>query len=63
MRLYPNDLTTLTLTEDAVPTGFVSQIVASRTTYAISVKDMTDPCGFSYFSDQESEIYAGQIVR
>jgi hypothetical protein len=48
---------------DAVPAGFVSQIVAASTAYAVSVKDTTDPCRFSYFSDQEGDVYGGQIVR
>ena len=47
---------------DAVPKGWVSQIVASRTTYAVSVKDMTDPCHFAYYSDQETIVYGGQQV-
>ncbi len=47
---------------DAVPTSWVSQIVASKTTYAVSVKDMTDPCRFAYFSDQGAIVYGGQQV-
>jgi hypothetical protein len=47
---------------DAVPKGWVSHIVASKTTYAVSVKDMTDPCRFAYFSDQEAIVYGGQQV-
>jgi hypothetical protein len=43
----------------AVPPGFDLQLHTDGQTYAFSLKDRLDPCGYAIFSDQEREIYEG----
>ena len=51
------------LPEIQPPAGFSVQLVTDeRTQYAVSAKDVRDPCGFSVFSDQEQVIYTGQPI-
>ena len=40
-----------------VPFGFVARLTFDRWSYAVILKDVLDPCGFSLFSDQDKEIY------
>lgn len=43
-----------------VPLGFVPRLTVDRWSYAISVKDLFDPCGFAVFSDQDGRVYEGR---
>ncbi len=40
-----------------VPLGFVPRLTIDRWSYAISLKDLFDPCGFALFSDQDGRVY------
>ena len=55
------DLTASGLTSR--PAGFVTQLTVEGSTYALLVKDTTDPCGYTLFSDQEGVIYVGSPLR
>jgi hypothetical protein len=48
-----------------IPQGFETRLLTDGTSYAFSVKDTTDSCGFGYFSDsyQDGIIYVGQGLR
>lgn len=46
----------------AVPQGFKVQLSNDGTSYALSLKDTLDPCGFAYFSDQDGVIYSATPV-
>ena len=47
-----------------VPLGFVPRLTFDRWSYAVSLKDLFDPCGFALFSDQDGRIYeARPVVR
>jgi hypothetical protein len=43
----------------ARPVGFATQLTVEGSTYALLLKDTTDPCGYTLFSDQEGLIYVG----
>ena len=45
-----------------VPLGFVPRLTADRWSYAISLKDLFDPCGFALFSDQDGLVYEARPV-
>jgi len=45
------------------PSGFLTQLTVEGSTYALVVKDTTDPCGYTLFSDQEGLIYVGSPLR
>lgn len=45
------------------PAGFHPQLSTDGTSYALAVKDTTDPCLFAFFSDQEGLIYTGAPIR
>ena len=45
------------------PAGFLAQLTVEGSTYALLVKDTTDPCGYTLFSDQEGVIYVGSPLR
>src|SRR5262245_29493528 len=47
----------------AVPEGFELHAAIEPLNYAFAVKDMTDPCGFAYFSDDKGVIYTGESLR
>lgn len=40
-----------------VPLGFVPRLTFDRWSYAISLKDVLDPCGFALFSDQDGLVF------
>ncbi len=40
-----------------VPLGFVPRLTFDRWSYAVSLKDLFDPCGFALFSDQDGVVY------
>ncbi len=40
-----------------VPEGFRVQLYADDSTYAFSIKDTRDPCGYAVFSDQSLDVY------
>jgi hypothetical protein len=46
-----------------LPKGFAAQLSTDGATYAFSVKDTLDPCGFAYFSDQTGVVYSATPVR
>jgi hypothetical protein len=41
------------------PAGFRLQFTTDGATYAVSLKDTLDPCGYAIFSDQDKSIYEG----
>ena len=45
-----------------VPIGFVPRLTFDRWSYAVSLKDLFDPCGFALFSDQDGRIYEARPV-
>ena len=45
------------------PYGFLTQLTVEGSTYALLLKDTTDPCGFSLFSDQDGVIYVGSPLQ
>lgn len=45
-----------------LPNGFKAQLSTDGGSYAFSVKDTLDPCGFAYFSDHEGVVYAATPV-
>ena len=45
------------------PVGFATQLTVEGSTYALVIKDTTDPCGYTLFSDQEGLIYVGSPLR
>jgi hypothetical protein len=48
-----------------IPQGFETRLLTDGKSYAFSVKDTTDRCGFAYFSDsyQDGRIYVGQGIK
>jgi hypothetical protein len=40
-----------------VPEGFRVQLYTDDSTYAFSIKDSRDPCGYAVFSDQSMDVY------
>ena len=46
-----------------VPAGWEAHLTTDGTSYAFSVKDATDPCGFTLFSDERGLIYSGEALR
>jgi hypothetical protein len=46
-----------------VPDRWDPRLVTDGATYAFSVKDTTDPCGFTLFSDDTGIIYVGEAMR
>jgi hypothetical protein len=40
-----------------IPLGFVFRVTFDQWGYAVSAKDTLDPCGFSFFSDQDGVVY------
>ena len=47
----------------AVPEGWNADLTTDGMAYAFSVKDATDPCGFTLFSDEDGVIYVGEALR
>jgi hypothetical protein len=47
----------------STPVGWDARLTTDGTTYAFSVKDTTDPCGFTLFSDEGGVIYVGEALR
>ena len=45
-----------------VPLGFVPRLTFDRWSYALSLKDLFDPCGFALFADQDGRIYEARPV-
>jgi hypothetical protein len=45
------------------PAGFSTQLTVEGSTYAVAVKDATDPCGYTLFSDQDGLIYVGSPLQ
>ena len=45
------------------PVGFATQLTVEGSTYALVVKDTTDPCGYTLFTDQEGRIYVGSPLQ
>jgi hypothetical protein len=45
-----------------VPAGWEARLTTNGTTYAFSVKDTEDPCGFTLFSDDRGVIYVGEAL-
>jgi hypothetical protein len=45
------------------PAGFLTQLTVEGSTYALVVKDATDPCRYTLFSDQDGLIYVGSPLR
>jgi len=45
------------------PQGFEVHAAIDAQNYLFSIKDITDPCGFAYFSDRSGLIYAGEVIR
>jgi hypothetical protein len=45
------------------PYGFLTQLTVEGSAYALLLKDTTDPCGFSLFSDQDGVIYVGSPLQ
>jgi hypothetical protein len=45
------------------PAGFSAQLTVEGSTYALVVKDTSDPCGYTLFSDQEGLIYVGSPLQ
>ena len=41
------------------PYGFLTQLTVEGSTYALLLRDTTDPCQYTLFSDQEGLIYVG----
>lgn len=46
-----------------VASGWQAHLATDGNTYAFSVKDTTDPCGFTLFSDDTGVIYVGDALR
>jgi hypothetical protein len=47
----------------ALPAGFAVQHAATATGYIFSVKDSTDQCRFTIYSDQDGIIYFAEPMR
>jgi hypothetical protein len=45
-----------------VPLGFVPRLTVDQWSYTISLKDLFDPCGFAFFSDQDGRVYEARPV-
>jgi hypothetical protein len=45
------------------PAGFVTQLTVESSTYALLLKDTSDPCRYTLFSDQEGLIYVGSPLQ
>jgi hypothetical protein len=45
------------------PYGFLTQLTVEGSTYALFLRDTTDPCGYTLFSDQEGLIYVGSPLQ
>ena len=45
------------------PSGFLTQLTVEGSTYALLLKDSTDPCRYTLFSDQEGLIYVGSPLQ
>lgn len=45
-----------------LPDGFKAKMSTDGLSYAFSVKDTIDPCGFAYFSDQDAVVYSATPV-
>ena len=41
----------------AAPLGFIPRLIAGQWSYAISLKDLFDACGFALFSDEQGTVY------
>jgi len=46
-----------------VPTGFGVHLAATADGYLLSIKDATDPCRYTLFSDHEGLIYIGAPLQ
>ena len=45
------------------PDGFEVHAAIEPRSYVFAIKDITDPCGFAYFSDESGLIYSGEVIR
>ena len=45
------------------PAGFSTQLTVEGSTYALLLKNTSDPCGYTLFSDQEGLIYVGSPLQ
>jgi len=45
------------------PAGWEARLVTDGTSYAFSLKDSSDSCGFTLFSDDTGVIYLGTAMR
>jgi hypothetical protein len=45
------------------PYGFLTQLTVEGSTYALLLRDTTDPCRYTLFSDQEGLIYVGSPLQ
>jgi hypothetical protein len=45
------------------PDGFHVQLSTDGASYAFSIKDTLDACGFAFFSDQDGVIFTGTPIR
>jgi hypothetical protein len=48
---------------DRLPDGLGVQLTTDGTTYALTVRDTLDPCGFMFFADQKAVIYTATPIR
>lgn len=46
-----------------LPPGFKARMSNDGGSYAFSLKDTLDPCGFAYFSDEDGIVYSAMPVR
>jgi hypothetical protein len=47
---------------DRVPIGFVPRLIADRWSYALTLKDLFDACGYTVFTDQDGVVYEAYPV-
>jgi hypothetical protein len=48
---------------EGIPQGFTIHLASDGESYAFSVKDALDACGFGFFSDEGGRIYRGEGIR
>ena len=58
-RAYANLQTLTTSGLPSRPAGFSAQLTVEGSTYTIQLRDTTDPCRYTFFSDQDGVIYVG----
>jgi hypothetical protein len=47
----------------SAPFGFVPRLTLDQWNYAVILKDVLDPCGFSLVADQDNVVYSAQPIR